>query len=72
VNFTNWQKIIIFILIDPTHPLIKNSFQEKKDHHTMLSSSSSSSTGTTAHCGLCPVEQDPLIFSYLTNSLHHR
>jgi hypothetical protein len=30
------------------------------------SSSSSSSTGTTARCGLWPVEQDPSIFSYLS------
>jgi hypothetical protein len=33
------------------------------------SSSSSSSTGTTAHCGLWPVEQDPSIFSYLSPTL---
>jgi len=32
---------------------------------------SSSSTGTTAHCGLCPVEQCPSIFFLsATNSLH--
>jgi hypothetical protein len=30
------------------------------------SSSSSSSTGTTAHCGLWPIEQAPSIFSYLS------
>jgi hypothetical protein len=35
--------------------------------------SSSSSTGTTAHCGLWPVEQDPSIFFLsVTSSLHHR
>ena len=34
-----------------------------------LSSSSSSSTGTTAHCGLWPVEQCPSIFSYLPPTL---
>jgi hypothetical protein len=33
---------------------------------------SSSSTGTTAHCGLWPVEQDPSIFPSVINSLHHR
>jgi hypothetical protein len=33
------------------------------------SSSSSSSTGTTARCGLWPVEQDPSIFSYLSPTL---
>ena len=33
------------------------------------SSSSSSSIGTTAHCGLWPVEQCPSIFSYLTPTL---
>jgi hypothetical protein len=31
--------------------------------------SSSSSTGTTAHCGLWPVEQYPSIFSYLSPTL---
>jgi hypothetical protein len=35
----------------------------------VYSSSSSSSTGTTAHCGLWPVEQDPSIFSYLSPTL---
>jgi hypothetical protein len=30
---------------------------------------SSSSTGTTAHCGLWPVEQDPSIFSYQSPTL---
>jgi hypothetical protein len=30
---------------------------------------SSSSTGTTARCGLWPVEQDPSIFSYLLPNL---
>jgi catabolite regulation protein CreA len=30
---------------------------------------SSSSTGTTAHCVLWPVEQDPSIFSYLLPTL---
>jgi hypothetical protein len=34
-----------------------------------LKNSSSSSTGTTAHCGLWPVEQDPSIFSYLLPTL---
>ena len=29
----------------------------------------SSSIGTTAHCGLCPVEQCPYIFSYLPPTL---
>jgi hypothetical protein len=33
------------------------------------SSSSSSSTGTTAHRGLWPVEQDPSSFSYLSPTL---
>ena len=33
------------------------------------SSSSSSSIGTTAHCGLWPVEQYPSIFSYLPRTL---
>jgi hypothetical protein len=33
------------------------------------SSSSSSSTGTTARCGLWPVEQYPYIFSYLSPTL---
>ena len=33
------------------------------------SSSSSSSIGTTAHCGLWPVEQCPSIFSYLPPTL---
>ena len=32
--------------------------------------SSSSSIGTTAHCGLWPVEQCPSIFSYLPPTLH--
>jgi hypothetical protein len=33
----------------------------------------SSSTGTTARCGLWPVEQDPsILFLSVTNSLHHR
>jgi hypothetical protein len=31
--------------------------------------SSSSSTGTTVHCGLWPVEQDPSIFPYLSPTL---
>jgi hypothetical protein len=31
--------------------------------------SSSSSTGTTAHCGLWPVEQYPSIFSYMSPTL---
>jgi hypothetical protein len=31
--------------------------------------SSSSSTGTTARCGLWPVEQDPSIFPYLSPTL---
>ena len=34
-----------------------------------LTSSSSSSLGTTAHCGLWPVEQYPSIFSYLPPTL---
>ena len=34
------------------------------------SSSSSSSIGTTAHCGLRPVEQCPSIFSYLPPTLY--
>jgi hypothetical protein len=33
------------------------------------SSSYSSSIGTTAHCGLWPVEQDPSIFSHLSPTL---
>jgi hypothetical protein len=32
-------------------------------------SSFSSSTGTTAHCGLWPVEQNPSIFPYLSPTL---
>ena len=35
----------------------------------LLKSSSSSSIGTTAHCGLWPVEQYPSIFSYLPPTL---
>ena len=34
-----------------------------------FNSSSSSSIGTTAHCGLCPVEKCPSIFSYLPPTL---
>jgi hypothetical protein len=34
-----------------------------------VNSSSSSSIGSTAHCGLWPVEQDPSIFSYLSPTL---
>jgi hypothetical protein len=35
----------------------------------LLAASFSSSTGTTAHCGLWPVEQDLSIFSYLSPTL---
>ena len=38
----------------------------RSDHQI---SSSSSSTGTTSHCGLCPVEHHPSIFSYLPPTL---
>jgi hypothetical protein len=52
-------------------PLSKNGITifvlKKVDHNH--SSSSSSSIGTTAHCGLWPVEQDPSIFSYLSPTL---
>ena len=37
--------------------------------HQFMLKSSSSSIGTTAHCGLWPVEQCPSIFSYLPPSL---
>ena len=37
--------------------------------HSSSSSSSSSSIGTTAHCGLWPLEQYPSIFSYLPPTL---
>ena len=35
-----------------------------------LFTSPSSSNDTTAHCGLCPVEQSPSIFSYLSPTLY--
>ena len=38
-------------------------------HSSSSSSSSSSSIGTTAHCGLWPVEQCPSILSYLPPTL---
>ena len=45
------------------------TFNEPKKRSSSSSSPSSSSTGTTAHCGLWPVEQCPSIFSYLPPTL---
>ena len=38
-------------------------------HTALMLESSSSSIGTTAHCGLWPIEQCPSIFSYLPPTL---
>ena len=65
--FKNWFGLLIRILSLSIKSTVKNvevrmSIELK---YTSSSSSSSSSIGTTAHCGLWPVEKCPSIFFYL-------
>jgi hypothetical protein len=46
-----------------------NTVVSPDDGHMVARDTSSSSIGTTARCGLCPVEQYPSIFSYLSPTL---
>jgi len=47
----------------------RGEVEEQKKMGTTVINTSSSSIGTTAHCGLWPVEQCPSVFSYLPPTL---
>jgi hypothetical protein len=51
---------------------LRTSAQDYLSNVRNCISSTSSSPGTTAPCGLWPVEQHPSIFSHLSPTLHHR